>query len=154
MADTTRETPGKPVTLDNGEELAVCLIPGEGDDRLLHREMLTASDLVWPRDETWLGGLRAGRLGTDLHALSMRVLPGENKGADHLQGYTIELTDQGRSFRKHSSIHSLRPIARRAAQCLLKDGGLGEKDTYSFYLAAVPRDHYGETGQGGSAKEF
>src|SRR5262249_28143888 len=49
---------------------------------------------------------------------------------------------------------SLRPIARRAAQCLLKDGGLGEKDTYSFYLAAVPRDHYGETGQGGSAKEF
>src|SRR5262249_33567199 len=120
MADTTREASGKPVTLDNGQELAICLIPAEGDHPLLHRESLTVSDLVWPRDETWLGGMRAGKLGTDRHALAMRVLPGENKGADRLQGYTIELTDQGRSFRKHFSIHSLRPIARRAAQCLLK----------------------------------
>jgi hypothetical protein len=146
----------KRVVTDTGEALVLGLIHTEGDGRLLAREPLTLNDLLLARDETWLAGLSAGVLGPDLSSLSLRVLPGENAGADRLLGYSIELGDNSRSFRRRFSIYSLAPVARRAARALLKQqeqakepSATAEEETdpfaengeFSYFLTAVPAEH-------------
>lgn len=133
----------KHVLTSAGEELVLALIRSKGDDRLLAREPVSVNDLLLPRDETWLRGLRAGALGPDLTRLTMNVLPGESASADRMLGYSIELSDNGRSYRRHYSIHSLIPAALRMARALLKEKEEIKEEIFdddgdlSFYLTAA-----------------
>ena len=133
----------KRVTTNTGEELVLALIQSKRDGRLLAREPVTVNDLLLARDETWLHGLRAGVLGTDLTRLTMNVLPGENAGAERLLGYTVELGDTDRSYRRHFSIHSLAPPALRMARALLEEKEEVKEDIFAedgdlaFYLTCI-----------------
>lgn len=133
----------KHVQTSSGEELVLALVRSKGDDRLLAREPVTVNDLLLARDETWLHGLRAGALGPDLTRMTMNVLPGDSAGAERMLGYSIELSDNGRSYRRHYSIHSLTPAALRMARALLKEQEdvkeeiFSEDGDLSFYLTAA-----------------
>lgn len=138
----------KPIHTTSGEELVVGLSRKEDDGRMLARMALTHSDLLPARDETWWHGLRAGVLGPELSLMNMQVIPGENRAADRIAGYFIELHDGKRSYRRHFSLASVAGVASRAAAPLIKEGVLAEGDQYSFFLTTVRGETNGEAHEG------
>ena len=128
----------KPVMTPSGEELTLVLIQSKDDPRVLARKAISHSDLLCPRDETWLYGMRAGVLDENLFDLSINILPGESRGAERVAGYAVELSRNGRSFRRSFSISSLAHVARRMAQPLSENKELADDGQYSFFLTTLP----------------
>lgn len=136
------------VHTDEGEVLAVGILGKKnGDERLLAREVVTFSDLLPARDDTWWHGLQAGVLGTDLDRLHLRLLPGANEDGQSLRGYVIELRDGERSFRRSFSVSSLAPVARRAALRLAEQKTIEADEDYRIFLSSLP----GEEGSAADA---
>jgi hypothetical protein len=133
-----REAAVKPLTLAGGAALAVNLLGGPDGDRLLAREPVTAADLLLPRDETWLQGLRAGVLGADLSNMNLEVLAASEGGDERLAGYTLQLSDGDRRYRRTFPLASLAQVARRPAVRLIEEGKIAEGDRFLFSLSARP----------------
>ena len=117
--------------------LAVDLM-AKGDDRLLAREPVSATDLGPMRDETWLNGLRAGHLGWNRHELTVTVQPGpssEDRG-DRLLNFDLELRQGERGFLQTFSMLSLAFVAERAKNRLKSQGAL-EGQECQFVLRAL-----------------
>ena len=110
------------------------------DERLLAREVVTFSDLLPARDDTWWHGLQAGVLGTDLARLRLRVLPGVNENGPHLRNYVVELRDGDRSYRRSFSLSSLASVARRAVLHLAELKTIEADDDYHFFLTTLSED--------------
>lgn len=119
-----------------GETLMMC-ITTERDNRLLGREPVTLSDLYPARDETWLRAMREGALPANLGELITRFHPGENRAADQLSTFIVELDNAARSYRKSFPASSLAGVARRGALRLVKETSLQEGDTFAYYLTAL-----------------
>lgn len=135
----------KTVTTPSGQELNLVLIESKDDPRVLARTAIRHSDLLCARDETWLFGLRAGVLDTDLFGFDIRIWPGENRGAERIAGYAVELSKDGRSFRRNFTISSLAHVARRLAQPLAENKELPEDGRYSYFLTTLlPQDEESE----------
>lgn len=131
----------KPANTVTGDDLVIGLLARrDGDERLLGRELICETDLLPARDETFLRGLRAGALPSDLAALSMHVIPGETRAVDRVAGYTIELRDDGRSFRRQFPLSTLAGVARRGALRLIEQGALQTADEYSYFLTTLRAD--------------
>ncbi len=110
----------------------------ENHGRLLGFEPVTMSDLYPARDEAWCRALRSGALGENLGELSVRIWPGENTGPDALAGFTLELSNGARSYRRHFPMSSLSAVARRGGLRLMKDEALQAGDTFAYALTTVP----------------
>ena len=128
----------KHIKTSTGEELALDIVDKKADDdRIVARVPLEISDFLLARDETWFRGVRSGALSADLQAHSMHVLPGENRGAGRLAGYSIEVFDGQRSFRRHYATQSLSPVANRKVMDLVKQKVATLADDFGFYLTTV-----------------
>ncbi len=94
------------------------------------------------RDETWLWGLRKGRLSPDLDSHEMRVIPGAEAGVGILDGYVIELTADGHSYRRAFTNRSMASVADRKILEIAanKESELSLDDQYSYYITSVPAD--------------
>ena len=129
------------VRTEDGEVFAVGILGKKNDDeRLLAREVVTFSDLLPARDDTWWHGLQAGVLGTDLARLRLRVLPGVNENGPHLRNYVVELRDGERSYRRSFSLASLASVARRAVLHLAELKTIEADDDYHFFLTTLSED--------------
>jgi hypothetical protein len=133
-----REAAVKQVTTTGGAALLVNLVGGPDGDKLLAREPVTAADLLLARDETWLHGLRAGVLGPDLSNMTLEVLAASEGSDERLAGYTLQLTDGGRRYRRKFPLTSLAHVARRPAARLIEQKVLESGDKFLFSLTAVP----------------
>jgi hypothetical protein len=130
----------KPARTHTGDDLVVALRGKEDDGRLLGRELVRDADLFPARDDTFLRGLRAGALPAELQSLDVHVIPGENRSADKLLGYSIELQNGTRSFRRHFGLTTLAGVARRGAARLMEQQVLKAGDEYTFYLTTIRPD--------------
>ena len=117
--------------------LAIDLM-AKGDDRVLAREPVSATDLGPMRDETWLNGLRAEHLGWNRHELTVTVQPGrssEDRGG-RLLNFDLKLRQGERGFLQTFSMLSLASVAERAKNRLQSQGALEEQEC-QFVLRAV-----------------
>ncbi|MBM4070393.1 MAG: hypothetical protein FJ271_15770 [Planctomycetes bacterium] len=133
-----------------GETLLMS-ITTEKDSRLLGREPVTMSDLYPARDETWLRAIREGALPADLGELICKFHPGENRTADQLSGFTVELGNAARSYRKSFPASCLAGVARRGTLRLVKETTLQEGDTFAYYLTALRNENLDEPADQGHA---
>jgi hypothetical protein len=134
--------------IDSGDILALGLFAKKAEDeRLLAREPVTFTDLLPARDETWWHGLQAGVLGTDLARLELHLSADAEENGSHLRGYSIELRESGRSFRRHFSMSSLAPAAQRIAHRLVEQKTIQEDEDYRFFLTVVPPEETGSPPQ-------
>lgn len=106
------------------------------------RVQLSYADFQSARDETWWWGVRQGKLSPDLDAHEMRVIPGDDAGVGILDGYVIELTADGSSYRRAFTNRSMASVADRKLLEIAanKESELSLKDHYSYYIASVPAD--------------
>jgi hypothetical protein len=142
----------KPIRTHTGDDLVLgILAKRDGDQRLLGREIVCEADLLPARDDAFLRGVRAGLLGTDLAKVSMNIIPGETVTPDRVVGYTIELRDEGKSYRQRFGLTSLAPVARRAVARLVEQEALKDGDDYSFFLTTVRPDGDAEPVEGKSS---
>lgn len=125
----------------NGLSLAVGVTSKRyGNDRVLGMEMVTPSDLLPARDQTFLDGLRAGSLPPDLYALETEVLPGENEGRDRLGGYYLQMSRGKETFRSHFKVSTLGETLTRLLTSVVKQELLGADDDYDVFLTSRPQD--------------
>ena len=119
--------------------LAIDLM-AKGDDRVLAREPVSATDLGPMRDETWLNGLRSGCLGWKRHELTVRVLPGNrSEPGDRLLDFRLELRQGERMFLQKFPMFSLASVAERAKN-RLQSQGAPEAQECQFVLRALETD--------------
>jgi hypothetical protein len=106
------------------------------------RVTLDYSHFQLARDETWWWGVRQGRLSPDLDSHEMRVIPGKDTGDGMLEGYVIQLTDGGRSYRRAFTTRSMASAADRKILEILKakESEISSADQYSYYITTVPAD--------------
>jgi hypothetical protein len=119
-------------------------ITTEKDSRLLGREPVTMSDVYPARDETWLRAMREGALSENLGELSTSFHAGENRTAEQLSNFIVELNGPARSYRKSFAASSLAGVARRGALRLVKETALQEDDTFAYYLTAIRNGGHGD----------
>lgn len=118
--------------------LTVDVLAEGGAGGLLARAFIAARDLALARDETWLEGIRAGKLNArPASQFAMRVLPGERAKSGYLAGYSIELASNGQNFRRSFSVHSVASVARRCVANLLKENPDAASQQYKYVLSSV-----------------
>ena len=117
--------------------LAIDLM-AKGDDRVLAREPVSATDLGPMRDETRINGLRAGHLGWKRHELTVTVQPGRSSDdrGDRLLNFDLKLRQGERGFLQTFSMLSLAFVAERAKNRLESQGAL-EGQECQFVLRAL-----------------
>src|SRR5262245_54120526 len=124
-----------------GDELIVGIrAKNDADERLLGREIVCEADLFPARDETFFRGVRAGVLPPDLSALSFHLIPGENPTPDQVLGYSIELRDGQRSYRRQFNLASLYHVAQRGAHRLMEQKVLNAGDEFAYFISTMRAD--------------
>ncbi len=106
------------------------------------RVPLRYADFQTARDETWWWGVRTGRLSPDLDSHEMRVIPGAEAGVGIMDGYVIELTADGHSYRRAFTNRSMASVADRKLleMAANKESEVSLDDQYSYYITSVPAD--------------
>ncbi len=105
---------------------------------VVHRELVTETDLIDPISECWLEGvLRKGRSHVGLEALRSQVVPLFSKSGATCLGYTLEVEDpEGHTGKRDFTIHSLESVAARGARRLVARGDMRQGDVYFFEMVA------------------
>ncbi len=119
--------------------LSVAIVTEEDPDRLLSRLSVTAGDLKYLRDETWLAGMRAGLLPEELSSLAMTIHAGEISEGQILNGFELELSSSSCSFRKPFTVNALESLIRSEVAQLIRGEALSVNDNYRYFLTPTTR---------------
>jgi hypothetical protein len=121
------------------------LLKSEPGGPTLHREQVGALDLVELRGELWFHAcLRKGFAGLPLEDVAADVIPeSSTDSAARCVGFWLQATlPDSRRVRRHFSLTSLAPIARRTAKNLRESGVLPQEGKYYYAVEvddATPR---------------
>jgi hypothetical protein len=101
-------------------------------------EPVRQSDLFFMRDETWMQGLRNGKLPWDLLSLGVRYLASRRAGSGMLNGMILELSSNGQKVRRLFPPGCFDLTLQRALAGLLQSGELQLHDDIHYWLSCEP----------------
>jgi hypothetical protein len=124
----------------DGDVVVLNLIRGtDGQAKALACEPVRQDDLIHMRHETWLQGLRKGKLSWDAASLVARYLPVRQASSRTiLDGVILELDGQGQKVRRLFSSSCFDLTLRRALETPLRSGEVRLQDDIRYWLSCAP----------------